>query len=150
MRTTELVANDVSNVELTIETTQERLDEVQDDITSTESKMENFDKNGDDVEDKYIDALDSDGTVTVAGMEYDPSRILQELDPTAYRCGLVDFADSCELEDFDDYNTLVEELAELETSEEDLISEIEDLEVELEELENELEELENEENQDSE
>lgn len=44
--------------------------------------------------DAYDESLDSEGTVTVAGMEYDPSRIIKELDPTAYRCGYNDWVDS--------------------------------------------------------
>ncbi len=44
--------------------------------------------------DAYNEMLDSEGTVTVAGMEFYPSRILEELDPTAYRCGYNDWVDS--------------------------------------------------------
>lgn len=49
----------------------------------------------------YDESLDSEGTVTVAGMEFYPSRILEELDPVAYRCGYNDWVDSdqCDLED---------------------------------------------------
>ena len=51
--------------------------------------------------DAYDEALDSEGTVTVAGMEFYPSRILEELDPVAYHCGYNDWVDSyqSELED---------------------------------------------------
>lgn len=51
--------------------------------------------------DAYNEALDAEGTVTVAGMEFNPSRILEELDPVAYRCGYSDWVDSdqCDLED---------------------------------------------------
>ena len=42
----------------------------------------------------YNESLDSEGTVTVAGMEFYPSRILEELDPVAYRCGYNDWVDS--------------------------------------------------------
>ena len=41
-------------------------------------------------EEQYDDLLDCDGPVIVCGMEYDPSRILKELDPIAYNCGLSD------------------------------------------------------------
>ena len=44
--------------------------------------------------DAYDKSLDSEGTVTVAGMEFNPSRILEELDPVAYRCGYNDWVDS--------------------------------------------------------
>lgn len=49
----------------------------------------------------YNESLDSGGTVTVVGMEFYPSRIIEELDPVAYRCGYNDWVDSyqCDLED---------------------------------------------------
>ena len=51
--------------------------------------------------DAYDESLDSEGTVTVAGMEFYPSHILKELDPVAYSCGYSDWVDSdqCDLED---------------------------------------------------
>jgi hypothetical protein len=36
--------------------------------------------------------------VTIAGMEYTTSYALRELDPIAYRCGLLDYADSLNIE----------------------------------------------------
>ena len=44
--------------------------------------------------DAYDEALDSEGAVFVAGIEFYPSRILEELDPVAYRCGYSDWVDS--------------------------------------------------------
>lgn len=41
-------------------------------------------------EDQYDELLDQDGPVRVAGLEFNPSQILKELDPTAYRCGFND------------------------------------------------------------
>lgn len=51
-------------------------------------------KTWDDAVDQYDELLDSDGDVPVAGVSFSPSRILRELDPIAYRCGLFDFIDS--------------------------------------------------------
>lgn len=55
----------------------------------------------------YDDLLDCDGNVTVAGMTYQPSRILREIDPTAYRTGFHDYMDSLyqdgEAEDIDEW-----------------------------------------------
>ena len=47
-----------------------------------------------DVEESYHEALDEGGPVTIGGLEFWPSRILKELDPIAYRCGLIDYTDS--------------------------------------------------------
>lgn len=39
--------------------------------------------------------LDSDGAVVnIAGIEFTPSQILENLDPVAFRCGYLDFANS--------------------------------------------------------
>lgn len=46
--------------------------------------------------DEFID--ETNQTVTIMGIDFDPSRILKELDPTAYRCGLAGFEDSEESE----------------------------------------------------
>jgi len=45
-----------------------------------------------DALDAYNEILDEVyGTVTVAGMEYETSRVLAEIDPIAYRCGFSDY-----------------------------------------------------------
>ena len=62
--------------------------------------------------DAYDEMLDSEGTVSVAGYDFYPSRILEELDPVAYRCGYNDWMDpeQCDLEDAienEDYSDIV-------------------------------------------
>lgn len=42
--------------------------------------------------DEFLDEVY--GTVTIAGMEYQTSRALKELDPIAYRTGFNDWCDS--------------------------------------------------------
>lgn len=46
------------------------------------------------VEDMVDELLDSDGPVIVAGMPFDASAILKEMDPTAYRLMCSDIADN--------------------------------------------------------
>jgi len=46
----------------------------------------------DELENMYVELLDEE-SVTVCGQEFNPSRILEELDPKAYRGGLNDFID---------------------------------------------------------
>ena len=41
----------------------------------------------------YDEMLDMDGPVTVGGRKFDAHRILEEFDPTAYRCGFSDYVD---------------------------------------------------------
>ena len=50
---------------------------------------------------QYDDYLDESGEFTVGGCAFRPSYILKELDPTAYRCGYLDYADSMGI-DIDD------------------------------------------------
>jgi len=48
---------------------------------------------------QYDDMLDECyPVVMVTGMEYATSYALKNLDPVAYRCGLLDYADSCQIE----------------------------------------------------
>jgi hypothetical protein len=48
-----------------------------------------------DVDEAYKDMLDEVyGEVEVAGLRYSTSRTLEIVDPTAFRCGMVDFVDS--------------------------------------------------------
>jgi hypothetical protein len=42
---------------------------------------------------RYDEALDESGPAVVAGLEYMPSRVLREVDPTAYRVGFCDWLD---------------------------------------------------------
>lgn len=56
--------------------------------------------------------------------------LMEENDPTQYRCGFNDYADSFDVTDQDEYRDIESEI-------EDIESEIEDLEEEIEELENE-------------
>ena len=47
-----------------------------------------------DLVDAYDDFLDEVyGTIEIAGMTYDTSRVLSECDPIAYRCGFSDYLD---------------------------------------------------------
>jgi hypothetical protein len=48
-----------------------------------------------DVEQIYRDMLDESGPeVHVAGLSFMPSRVVEELDPVAFRCGVCDYVDS--------------------------------------------------------
>ncbi len=83
----------------------------------------------DDFADQFDDMLDESGTVEAGGYSFYPSRILKELDPVAYSCGLNDYADSVfDASETDEYKALQEEIDQLQSDIEDLESEIEDLE----------------------
>jgi hypothetical protein len=48
----------------------------------------------------FEDALDCEGTVEVAGIQFNRSTILKECDPIAYNCYLNDYIDSL-MDDFE-------------------------------------------------
>jgi len=52
------------------------------------------------------------GEVSICGMFYQSSRALKELDPTAYRCGMSDWADGEEKDRWESYRELEEALEE--------------------------------------
>lgn len=83
-------------------------------IGQLNNKIENFEIDPDDHEDDFDEVLDEGGAVVVGGCEFLPSRILRELDPVAYRCGLNDYVDSIDLGDDANYCDLCDELADLE------------------------------------
>ena len=98
-------------------------------ITNKEKQQEQIELDPDDYENQFDELLDESGTVEAGGFYFYPSRILKELDPTAYRCGLNDYADSVfDVTENDDYKALQDEIAQLESDIEDLENEIEDLE----------------------
>ena len=53
--------------------------------------------------DLYEDLItDSYGTVTVAGLEWDAGRVLRDMDPIAFQCGLSDMTVEVDLDDYPD------------------------------------------------
>ena len=59
--------------------------------------------------DQYDEVLDMDGPVLVGGLEFMPSRIIRELDPVAYRCGMADYMACCDQEIVDDGDPLLDQ-----------------------------------------
>lgn len=71
--------------------------------------------------DEFIDEMD--GPVKVMGLEYDPSKVLKEVDPTAYETGFNDWLDSEELTIDEDEAEEEEEEEEEDYDEEDDVEE---------------------------
>lgn len=90
-----------------------------------------------DTEELYVNMLDECcGEVEIAGYTFQTSRALKELDPTAFRCGLVDYIDSLSLVEINgDYYQYSDCDNERDSLVDELESELSDLEDEL--LENE-------------
>lgn len=106
------------------------IEELKAKIKAKQAEIDNFEIDPDDYENEYCEMLNEEGPVKVAGLTFEADQIIRELDPTAYRCGLLDYVDGIEKSDVQEYQDLEEELEELE-------SELTDLENELEEKEEE-------------
>jgi predicted nucleic acid-binding Zn-ribbon protein len=104
--------------------------DLENEIAALENEIADYEIDPYDFEDEYCEALDCEGPVSVCGFEFNPSDILKEMDPTAYRCGLVDYVDSIDINDLDEFSAMAEKLEEMK-------EELSLLEEELEELENE-------------
>lgn len=50
-----------------------------------------------DIEESFVETLDSEGEVNVCGLTLMPSQIWKECDPTAFRCGVADHSDSMDV-----------------------------------------------------
>ena len=111
------------------------IEEIEKDITACQAEltdvrheMETFEPDEKEAEDAFNDMLDECyGPFRIGRMEYCPSRVLWEVDPIAYYCGLDEFVDSEPKNRWPDY-------CDLEEREEELNDELTDLEDELYEL----------------
>ena len=130
----------IATVKATISAKEYAIQQNKDVAESIQKDMDNFEIDEEKYEDMYIDMLDEE-TVYVCGMAFCPSRILSELDPIAYACGLSDYVNGIDKEDDEDYQSLVNQLEEREEYIEELEAEIEELTEELTELEIELENI---------
>ena len=135
--------NDLKVLESKKEEAEKRLNAVKESLNALDTKLAGVSLDDYDFSEQYDESLDSDGTVTVCGFEYDPSRILKELDPDAYRCGLIDYVDACHsVEETEEYKEIQEEIEEQETEVECIEEDIWQLEIEIEDVETQLTDLE--------
>lgn len=96
------------------------LNELQERLEELQTELESFEINQDEYEDQYCDMLDEVSTVQIGSLSYDPSTVLREVDPIAYRCGLNDYVDSLDVEDDEKYKELQEQIEEIESQISDL------------------------------
>ena len=103
-------------------------------------EMDDYEIDPDSLEDNYKDCLNEMHEMP-NGWDY--ADVLEQMDPIMYRCGLNDYADGFDKEEFQDYKELQEEFEELDNINDHLNDEIFDIENEIEDLEAELQDLEN-------
>lgn len=104
-------------------------------------EMDDYEIDPDSVEENYKDCLNEMYDMP-NGLDY--ADVLEKMDPIMYRCGLNDYADSFDKEEFEDYKELQEEFDIIGDIHDQLTDKIFDLEQEVEDLESELQDLENE------
>ncbi len=125
----EILESKIDLIKLEIEDKQGEIATIQSNIETFEyiCTEEQFDEFLDDVEQ----------SVSIYGIEFYPSDILKNCDPTAYRCAKIDYEADLELENCEEYKDMIIELEELETELDELESQLDDLQTELDELESE-------------
>lgn len=101
-------------------------------------EMDDYEIDPDSLEESYKDCLNEMEEMP-NGWEY--ADVLERMDPIMYRCGLNDYADSFDKEEFEDYKELQEEFEELDNINDQLNDEIFDLEQEIEEKQENLDDL---------
>ena len=89
-------------------------------IPQKEAELENLNLDPEDYKRQYEDALDEANTVKIGGLTYSPSQVLKEVDPTAYREGLLDYIDSIDIEETNEYKEIQDEIDELQEELDDL------------------------------
>ena len=104
-------------------------------------ELDNYEIDPDSLEESYKDCLNE---MEEMPNGWDYSDVLERMDPIMYRCGLNDYVDGFDKEEFQDYKELQEEFEEFDNINDQLNDEIFDLESEIEDLESELQGLENE------
>ena len=98
-------------------------------VCDLESQQEQIELDPDDYEDQFDESLDeSIPEIEIGSLTYSPSHVLKNVDPTAYRCSLIDFVDSLDVEDSDEYKALQSEIDYIQDEIDQLESDIEDLE----------------------
>ncbi|AGG57889.1 hypothetical protein VPBG_00117 [Vibrio phage helene 12B3] len=132
MTTSNLQVIKLKNLE--IERINSQLLEAQQNLESAESSRDAVEIDVDSFEEEYKEMLD-ECYGDFHGFEY--SRILEEFDPIAFRCGLNDYCDNKGVEDTQEWIEANEKVEAIESEIEDLESSIGDLESDIEDLENE-------------
>lgn len=110
------------------------------DLEVKKQEMDDYEIDPDSLEESYKECLNECQDMP-NGWEY--ADVLERMDPIMYRCGLNDYADSFDKEEFQDYKELQEEFEEFDNINDHLNDEIFDIENEIEDLEAELQDLEN-------
>ena len=76
-------------------------------------EIKHFEIDPDDWEDQYREMLNESGEINICGFMYDPADALERLDPTAFRCGLLDYVDGIDRSEDTEFKDLLDDLDEI-------------------------------------
>lgn len=83
-------------------------------IEELKKQREYFELEEDDYAESFDDLLDEEGDIVILGIRYCRSTVLKKIDPVAYRCCLNDYLASIDVEGDPKYQSLCEQIEELE------------------------------------
>ena len=110
-------------------TQKQKIEELRELLNHNKQELRNLDISITNLADdeKYADWLDEiEGDVSILGMNYRTSYVLNEIDPIAYNCVFSDYLDSLEIEDSLEFKELTEKIEEIESELEEIESELEE------------------------
>ena len=89
-------------------------------IAELDEQIANWEPDPDDYTEQFDDMLrevtgDGDGDIHIGNLTYDVAYVLKEIDPTAYRCGLLDWLDAEQRDENIKPDELIEERDELQS-----------------------------------
>ena len=127
--------NTIEQVRAQIRHLERDIEDKQGEICSAQVNIENFEYKASESEfDEFLDEIE--GSITVAGMEFQASDILKSCDPVAYSCAKNHFESNYDLDNCEEYSDLKDELEALEDQLSDLENDLIELNSELDSLEN--------------
>lgn len=122
---------------------EKRIEELELIIEQNQMSLENMEIDYEDFEDEYCEMIDeSTPEIKIGNLSWNPSYVLREVDPIAYRTGMMEYVDSnIDIQDTKEYKELEDEIQELQNELEELEDELEYEDEEDEEDENDNENL---------
>lgn len=122
---------DVEQKKMDLESLEHELTELKETLAAKQSELDSFELDNDKYAAQWDECLNEGGYVYVAGIAFNPSRVLKELDPIAYRCGLNDYVDGLDKGNDEDYKELSSEVQAIQDTVDNLVSRIEELKEEI-------------------
>lgn len=91
------------------------IEQIREELEAKRNELKSVELDPDDYTDEYDEMLrEVYGEVNIAGISLDADQVLRKCDPTAYRCGLLDYIDGIDVTDTEGHKAIEEEIEELE------------------------------------